>query len=399
MKKITKILVILVISGALFGSLIPFILFNIANEPQSPQSPQEGYVRIYVNSTIYNSLSSELEQYLQDIETQGFKVNLTTWSNKDVRALKENITYYYNNSELVGVVLIGKVPYAQARYNDTDYGYNNYRYFPIDLYLTDLDGNWSDPDGDLTYNFDLYGSTNIWNDLEHNNGTRDIFPEIWLGRICPESLNNTNHLQAYKDYFEKNHAYRTGRLHQPHSALLYIEDSWSAWDTEYLGALTAYTNVTMVSNNLQTSRSDYLDKLTQNFEFIQLLAHSWQYEHYFDVSSTTETVNYNDILNSNTKALFYNLYCCYACDFTFQNNMGTQYLFSNNTLVVVGSTRSGGTTCYQPFYDLLKNNKCFGESLRIWFHNPENQPAPLGFDRWEECLGVTILGDPLLTIY
>jgi len=63
-----------------------------------------------------------------------------------------------------------------------------WRTYPIDLYLTDLDGEWVDND----HADGLFDA--------HNNGTGDIYPEIWIGRICPESLNNTNHLIAYQNY-------------------------------------------------------------------------------------------------------------------------------------------------------------------------------------------------------
>ena len=104
-----------------------------------------------------------------------------------------------------------------------------------------------------------------------------------------------------------------------------------------------------------------------------------------------------DIKNLNTQPLFYNLYACYNGNYSCQDSLGTQYLFSNNTLVVLCSSRSGGMDLYQAFYDSLNQGKTFGESYYDWWHNPD----PLVVNKWNEktWYGMTILGDPLLTIY
>jgi len=384
MKKNVKGLLVVVIIIGLIGVSIPIIF--ILMPPNTPLS-QKPYVRVYVNSSIYDSLSSEITQYEHDIGNQGYKIDIVNWTNNNVSILKQDILNYYNTQALKGVVLIGDMPYALARNKDI---YNMYYYFPCDLYLMDLDGNWTDYNGDEIWDVDP-GFTN-----EHNSsGTADIFPEIWLGRICPESLNNLNHLQAYRDYFDRNHKYRNGTLSRPHSALLYIDDTWSGDAAEYLSNFTAYSNVTLVATDPTTNRTDYLNRLTQNYELVHFMAHSWPWEHQLDVpASPTELVLPVDILNTNTKALFFNLYCCYACNFTTINNLGTQYLFSNNSLTIIGCSRSGGMCLFQPFYDELKNGGIIGEGFRIWFENPEI----IQYNHLPEIYGMTILGDPLLYI-
>ena len=50
---------------------------------------------------------------------------------------------------------------------------------------------------------------------------------------------------------------------------------------------------------------------------------------------------------------------------------------------------------YQPFYDNLNQGAIIGDAFVTWFHNPE-------IVKWNKELlyyGMTILGDPLLTIY
>lgn len=365
--------VLLVATMGILAVVLPYF------KPDSQASM--GVVRIYVNSTIANSISNQLNQYEQDVINQGYLVDRVNWSNTNVTMLRNDLINASSQpSGLEGAVLIGDLPSAIMQYYDSSWAV--WRTYPIDLYLTDLDGEWVD----LDPSDGLFDS--------HNNGTGDIFPEIWIGRICSESLNNTNHLTAYIEYFSRNHAYRTGQLSRPHSQLVYIDDDWSAWTSEWLGDMTAYSNITCISTNSITTASDYKSRLTHIYEFIHVFVHSWPYEHLFGPSGfgAEGKVNYTDILNIDTQALFYNLYACSACNFEHTVNMGTQYLFSNNTLVVVGSSKIGGMTMNSYFYNPLSQGKIFGESMKLWYWNPLHGPSD------PESMGMTLLGDPLLII-
>ena len=352
---------------------------------QKPEPSSSGVVRIYVNNTIAGSISNEIDQYEQDVINQGYTVQVVNWSHTNVTLLRNDLINASLQPEgLQGAVLIGDLPAAILRYYDNFwYIWRNY---PCDLYLTDLDGEWVDNDiADGLFD-------------AHNNGTGDIFPEIWVGRICPESLNNTDHLTAYQDYFARNHAYRTGQLTRPHSQLVYIDDDWATSQQlvdEWLGDMTAYSNITCISlPTTTTTATDYKNKLTQIYEFVHVFVHSWPYEHLFGPSGNgvEGKVTYKDIFNISTQALFYNLFACSAANFKYKTNLGTQYLFSNNTLVVVGSSKIGGMTMNSYFYTPLSQGKIFGEAMRLWYWNPLHGPSD------PDSIGMTLLGDPLLTI-
>lgn len=380
MKKITKYFFIIIVCVALLGITIPLTLINFKRTSNTP-----GHVRIYVNSTIYTSLSAEISQYSQDVTNQGYSLETVNWSINNVTALRNDLINARNQPQgLVGAVLIGDLPSAMMQYYDSFW--TLWRNYPIDLYLTDLDGEWVDIDSAD----DLFDA--------HNVGTGDIYPEIWIGRICPESLNNTDHLTAYQNYFTRNHAYRTGQLSRPHSQLVYIDDDWATTQQlvdEWLGDMTAYNNLTCVGiPTTTTTATDYKNRLTHAYEFVHVFVHSWPYEHLFGPSGygAEGKVTYNDILNIDTQALFYNLFACSATNFEYKNNLGTQYLFSNNTLTVVGSSKIGGMTMNSYFYTPLSQGKNFGESMRLWYWNPLHGPSD------PESMGMTLLGDPLLTI-
>jgi len=378
-KQLKAILIIIPLLIAVAVTL-SIVLPYFKQPPTSTPTSNPGVVRIYVNSSIANSISTEIDQYEQDVINQGYTVQVVNWSQTNVTLLRNDLINASMQPEgLEGAVIVGDLPAAFLQYYDTPW--TRWRTYPCDLFLTDLDGQWvdNDPTDGL---FDA-----------HNNGTGDIYPEIWLGRICPESLNNLNHLTAYKDYFARNHAYRTGQLTRPHSQLVYIDDDWSAWTSEWLGDMTAYTNITCISTNSITNATDYKSRLTEIYEFVHVFVHSWPYEHLFGPGGSGEgKVNCTDILNIDTKALFYNLFACSAANYSWTNNLANQYLFSNNTLAVVGSTKEGGMTMNSYFYTPLNGGKTFGDAMKLWYWNPLHGPSD------PDSIGMTLLGDPLLTI-
>ena len=74
MKKITKFLIVIIILGVIIGAGIPIAyVYFFRSTTVSPN-----HVRIYVNSTIYSSLSTELSQYRQDIIDQGYTGRILT---------------------------------------------------------------------------------------------------------------------------------------------------------------------------------------------------------------------------------------------------------------------------------------------------------------------------------
>ena len=367
----------------LFGTAISlaFILPYFKEQP----TINKGYVRLYVNSTIHDQIYNELIQYKQDIINQGYSAEIITWSNNNVTVLKNDlINASLQHNDLKGAVLIGELPIAL-------FDYNMGTIFACDLYLMDLDGDW----------LDVYPPPPLNDKIldYHGDGTGDKYPEIWVGRINPECISGINYTKAYKDYFARNHAYRIGSLFRPHKALLYIDDSWSYWWSEYLSNFTAYSNIDCYYHNSTTTPANYKNNLTQNYEFVQVLVHSDPSDHYFGIGNPPSEgyVNYMEIQMLNTQPLFYNLYACSACNLLVNDNLGNHYLFSNNTLTVIGSTKTGGMNMYQSFYDDLDSGKNFGESFRRWFWDPTYGPYGLSY-YYSLSMGMVILGDPLLTI-
>jgi hypothetical protein len=178
--------------------------------------------------------------------------------------------------------------------------------------------------------------------------------------------------------------------------LLYVDDDWTPWNDDwYASVQKAYLNITHIGLNKITNDTDYETRInTSSHEFVHAMIHSWSYQHQFGPSGDgSEGYTTNSEINKYiTRPLFYNLFCCHACDFLAINNLGTQYLFSNNTLMVIGSTKSGGMWIPADFYTPLGQGRIMGEAFRLWWWNDLHGPLD------SDSQGMCILGDPLLTI-
>ncbi len=370
-----------------------------------------GNVLIYINSSLYNSLSSDITQYKQDIITQGYTVNIFNWSNNNVTQLKNHITPYYSNGT-IGAVLIGKLPYAKAQYWDSSWMI--FRQFSCDYYLMDLDGNWTDANSNGFFDVGA-----LDNHLEHNNGTADALPEIWVARISPYTISKVgfNPLTSLSNFFYRDHQLRIGLTYRPHQGLLYIDDEWAAYKSEWVSNFTTYTGANLTCEadynyfaNDFTNATYFLSNISDithpaftNYELVHVMAHCNGTEQQFGINALQHPfynaddgiLTYNDIYNNGPQPLFFNLYSCFSANLMIRNNIATHYLFDGQSLGVIGCSRSGGMSLYQPFYDSLRDGKIFGEAFKDWFHGPEIIPL----NHWEEVYGMKFFGDPLLTIH
>lgn len=379
------------------GPYIQQINYSNQNYNNLISSNSQDSVVVYVNSSIYSNIIDSIAQYKSDIEADGYLVSVYNWSDSSpdpfikVNNLKNNLTQEYNLNNITGAVLVGSLPYAiyeNASDPSTDpyYGIR----FPCDLFLMDLDGTWTDSNGNNHY------------DNHTSNSTTDLYPEIFIGRIDPSSINHPNQTQALIDYFHRNHLYRTNSLTRYNNSLMYIDNYWESTSKEWKGDMEyLYTNITLINSSVETTDAqNYIDAIQQPYEFVWSFIHSNHIKHGFDWwSPPSDTyVNSTEIASLNTKALFYNLYCCYAARFNETDNLATHYLFSSNyTLAVFGCTRSGGFVMNRYLYEPLSNGKTLGESFRLWWYNNQYHSFGHGPNDMEQK-GNCLLGDPLLQI-
>ncbi len=356
----------------------------------TPLSPMEGLdqqlplVLVIVNSLIKPYIQESLDQYVLDLQNEGYSATVCTAIGGNSSELRGVLQDELPNG-LVGATLIGDLPVPWYEMYD-DFG-DQYSQFPIDLYYMDLDGTWVDSDINGLYD-------------EHSDGEGTRVPEIWIGRLTASTLtaNIEEEAAILQNYFAKNHAYRTGGLLLNKRALVYVDDDWIPWADQWSDDVgLAYDTRTLVKDGVTTNASDYMDRLTHNYEWVHVCAHSSPWLHSFKIGDewTGGTVNNTDIQTIDPAALFYNLFACSNARYVEEDYMGGCYVFADTYgLAAVGSTKTGSMLDFHKFYAPVGQYRSLGESFKEWFIGVG--PYDLLERQW--FYGMTLLGDPTLAL-
>ncbi len=369
--------------------------------PVGERVKSDSLVEVVVNSSLLDSLAFYLNpdsgQYIQDLRDQGYGVRVDTasFSNRlaDAESLRSLLISLLPEG-LAGALLIGDLPISWYQMMEVFWGWEpHYCEFPIDLFYMDLDGVWEDtlrhdPAGDSL----VPGSDSI---LDTHRG--DMAADIWVGRLTVSPLGEE--LMLLRDYFERDHAYRSDSLPLPKRALVYIDDDWApaAWEwSEEVGLV--YSVRTTVADSETTIADDYRVRLTDSYEWISVFAHSSPQVHgflYNDGSSWSWFYGY-EIPRIDPQASFYNLFACSNCRWVESGYMGGRYIFTDTYgLGAVGSAKTGAMLEFQDFYYPLSQGKSLGDGFKEWF--------AVWAEAWGDTsrswfYGMTFLGDPTLCL-
>ncbi|MCD4797103.1 MAG: hypothetical protein K8R49_08050, partial [Candidatus Cloacimonetes bacterium] len=350
---------------------------------------------IIVNSNLYPQITSSIATYQNDLANEGFNSFLVEFDGTSILDLKCYLMIYYQEEDIKGVALIGDLPVAWFEMFE-DFNNNgiwdpdeNWVDFPIELYFSDINGIWEDQDSNGIF--------------DYHEG--DKHPEIGIGRIKADNMNylSSSEAELVNSYFQKNHLYRNGFLQNTGEALTYIDDDWSYWGPEYQAAMQLlYPETVLVHDINQTTADDYrMNRLSAEYEFIQVHVHSGPDAHHFceDNGNTWNLVTSYQISYLNPTSFFYNLFACSNSRFTESNNMGGMYLFGNGYCVgTIGSTKTGSMLWFEDFYGPLSLDGTMGEALRQWWA----LSVDVGNDwMWQRSwfYGMAIQGDPSLKIH
>lgn len=217
----------------------------------------EADVSVLVDATLYPSILTELNQYIADIEAEGFKAEVSTISGGTPQVIKNWIMARYNEGS-EGFIFIGDITAAWAEVSGDQ--------FPSDLYYMDLDGNWQDANADGVFEI-------------HTAGTGDMAPEVYIGRMYAHTLSYDSEANMVNGYLNKTQAYRRYQLKQPWRALEYVEEDW--YDMAVNMDLVYDDSVVRYDYGYFTTGADYLDKLDEGRHFVTVCAHSYSGGHHF----------------------------------------------------------------------------------------------------------------------
>lgn len=266
----------------------PQSLFNPVYE--SPPSEGSRKVLVLVDDFMYNDnhhdIVASIEQYVSDLEAENSEVTLFRSYTYNIADLRDFLQCNYNEHQIEGVILIGGVLVHNSicRYIIPATDSEPERTVFNDLYFTDLDGTWEQIDPSLWYE----GLTGFFN--QHLPGNGDLGPEIWLSRISayPISIdeNTAYHAdvesQYLKNYFARNHAYRTAMPSVSHQGLSFIDDDDRTSTPKTYCLSKAYPNhAEIIDDNIKTNRFSYLNYVADDYEWIHLNVHGDRTAHLF----------------------------------------------------------------------------------------------------------------------
>ncbi len=364
------------------GPLVVDYLGALYPRATSRAEAERGRVLLMVESNLAERLTDSLDLFMEDLTLDGHSVLLESVSGGTAAELKAHLAELYAEDEsLEGALLIGDLPLEWFEFRN-DYGSYGYAVFPTDLALMDLDGGWEDTDGNGI--FDL-----------HTGGTGDPAPELWVGRLMvPDRLGDE--LTVLEDYFERNHAYRRGEILPNGSSLVYIDDDWAWWAQDYAREIeTGFPDITLESEENTTSRSDYIPRLTQDYDNIAVFVHSSPTEHYFVYRGNYDTMLYDEVPLDST-ALFYDLFACSNANIAEPINMGAVYTLGTEFgLLSLGSTKTGSMLERTHYYRPLGEYAEFGDAFVQWWEAVQPYESS---QRNNWYYGMIQIGDPTLRV-
>lgn len=332
-------------------------------------------VLILCDEYTYQQLQPEIIRYAQDIHNvYGCGITISALFGGTSIDVKQLIKDYYNTSSLSGVVLIGDIPTEHFELAGEEESW------PCDLYYMDLNGVWSDKNGN-----DIYD--------DHTGNTA---PEIFVGRICANGFDNR--YVRLKEYFDRNHLFWIGGIPlNKQKALSVTGPDWTKHSQFRSGIRCLYgSTYTDKAEGNNFSKTDYITYIqNRNYEFIQLACHSDSLYHAFK-KDRSQNLTARQLGTIHKQTIGYNLFCCKACNWNRRGCLGESYLYSpSNALVVIGSTKSGGMLGFNEFYKPLGENECIGVAYKQWW----NKYGSIKLEKQERIswwYGMCILGDPFI---
>jgi hypothetical protein len=360
--------------------------------------PQKPKIYVLVDEGIFGYITMEINRYMMDLRAEGrYEPVLYHRYWTDEVEVKNLLRFGYTTYNMAGALFVGDIPVAFFEMDDNLVGSPvEHVTFPMDLFYMDMDGWWEDTDSDGAYDVHVVGSG-------------DLEPEVFVGRLYASTITipGEDEVSLIRNYFDKNHDYRTGNLQLNKRALVFVDNPWDYWANQFdyeTGLL--YSDHDLLIDypylGIYSDADTYRDLLDNDYEWISLYAHSSQYTHAFedDFGNSEGRVTSFEISQIDPQSNFYNLFACKSARYTYSNNngyIGGHYIFAETYGVcAIGSTKSGGMFQTWDFYCKLAHGYNMGEALIEWFTSygwtiTPQIPNP---DDWS--YGMVILGDPTL---
>lgn len=335
--------------------------------------------KVFVEAGILDSLVQELIQYAHDVNNDwNYQIKMYACNNCTKEEIKNNL----KEDNTVGALFVGDLPIAWYQVHAFDFLLS----LPLELYFTDLDGNW---EGNKSC-FDGYDAFDCFTNI-----TGNFRPDIFLGRLA--TPNKTEQVAMLQNYFRKNHNYRTGERHISDSALIFADltQESAQENSNYLHPL--FAQIEVMANPLATAEN-FKEFSSQNQNnFLHFVGHSNPVTHF--LSANKSLISSFDIKNLKPQYNFYNFSACSVGRYTTPNYLVGWYIFQDSDygLVARAASKISTNDRLNIFYQALQETNHFGLAVKNFMNDESYNSADVA--NYIAHVGdKLIIGDPTLKI-
>jgi PGF-pre-PGF domain-containing protein len=341
---------------------------------------QHSLVLVVVASNIYDSIQTELSQYLHDLKNEGFITEVINYGGTSPIELR-NIIRSYNPD---GLFFIGDLPIAWFEILKIDESKPERplirEVFPTDYFYMDLDGVWLDNDNNGYFD-------------EH---TGNVGPEVFLGRLKTSNMDLIgDEVSIAKDYLKRVHAYKTGLMATENKLLVYWPEEAASLRI-YLDSLPKIYETVNIVEYPEGSEEDLKQKLLEGYQFVILggRGHSWS----SFISMENDKLYNSEVVATNPQSQFYVLYSCDNSRYTDPNFIAGCFAYTGKGLVTIGTSKGGGgippSRPANIVFESLTYGESFGVAIKKLFENITALESPGRYEYYSTVL----IGDPTLKI-
>ncbi|MEK6984652.1 MAG: hypothetical protein AABX33_08820 [Nanoarchaeota archaeon] len=290
-------------------------------------------VAIIVDSNIYADLIPEINQYKADLKKE-FNYNVIVKDylpSSDIKEIKSYVKSLYINGDLKGVLLIGDVPTAT--------------FFHPSVLQDSVFLSAGAPQGDFYY-LDIYdkcpysSQRDAYDYSPYECNPPKFIAPFWISRIIPPKKLKSEWASLIKNYFYRNHNYRTGQYKYDQKLLFYppsLNDESKEYQKDTLDFIFKQLNERGIYRNDQIklvdytipSGEEYLRELSKPYEFVLINAHGSSIYHQYGIIS-------EKIINPGP--MIYEIRSCSVGRFTDEDYLVGHYLFKGNSFFTIAAT-------------------------------------------------------------
>lgn len=352
------------------------------------------HVVVLLEEGLFNAIGEDrILQWSNDIVASGYSNEFIELSYCNPLYLRGFLSdMYQTDSNLVGCILVGDLPYALANvYGEPD------DVFPCDYFFMELTGFWADNDSD--------GAYDTW--------FGNMYPEIFASRIATskiyrfyDNFGSRDETNEVVKYLSKVHQWRTEGDPYPERALYFCDDDWLYWANQWCNELKIlYPTTDLVTNIYDTCDPEYRNRTGESanpiYTWVSSVNHGTVLSYTWDPGGepASDWVTWLiEVRNNNNSARFYQGGGCSSSDYVSDYNyINGNLIYANSAgLACVGLSGEGHFLCTDYFYTPLASGASLGDAFKSWFNFIMDDNIPYPDWTWDRFLPTMLIGDPTL---